>query len=220
MSLNANPDAPTHVGHRIRVERERQRLGLRELSRHLGVSASMISQIERGRTMPSVNTLYAITSLLGISLDDLFSPSRTPADGATDGRPHRTTAQPRRPDRPNGVVVRRGTSKTLALGAGVRWELLTSKPHHGVDFLRATYEPGSESAPADGLIRHSGHEAGTVVRGRLSMTVGFETVELGPGDTISFGSSIPHRHFNRGDIDAVAIWFVIGRGRSPLFPAT
>src|SRR5919204_2377276 len=63
------------VGRRIREHREQSNLSLRELARRLGISPSAISQIETGKSRPSVSTLYAIVSELGMSLDELFSGS-------------------------------------------------------------------------------------------------------------------------------------------------
>jgi mannose-6-phosphate isomerase-like protein (cupin superfamily)/DNA-binding XRE family transcriptional regulator len=222
-------------GGRLRAERERQGIGVRELSRRLEVSASMISQIERGRVMPSVNTLYSITTALGISLDELFGAGD--ADGGEGGAgapnglvPSAAGGGARGGARSGGAsgagasatiarraspVQRHDSRQSLALGSGVRWELLTSEPHSDVDFLRTIYEPGSESAPADALMRHSGHEYGSVLEGRLHLTVGFETFELEPGDSVSFDSSTPHRLFNVGDRTAVAIWVVVGRRGDP-----
>jgi transcriptional regulator with XRE-family HTH domain/quercetin dioxygenase-like cupin family protein len=61
------------LGVRLRAERMRRGISLRSLARDVGVSASMISQIETGKSRPSVSTLYAITSALGISIEDVFS---------------------------------------------------------------------------------------------------------------------------------------------------
>src|SRR5436309_15775353 len=65
------------VGRRIRAHREESELSLRELARRLGVSPSAISQIETGKSRPSVSTLYAIVSELGMSLDELFGASKS-----------------------------------------------------------------------------------------------------------------------------------------------
>jgi DNA-binding XRE family transcriptional regulator/quercetin dioxygenase-like cupin family protein len=62
-----------NVGALIRRERQRQGLSLRELARRVGVSASMLSQVETDRTRPSVSTIYAIATELGISIDALLS---------------------------------------------------------------------------------------------------------------------------------------------------
>src|SRR3984885_16387286 len=66
-SLNVN------VGSLIRRERQHQGLSLRELARRVGVSATMLSQVETGRTRPSVSTIYAIASELALSIDALLS---------------------------------------------------------------------------------------------------------------------------------------------------
>lgn len=60
------------VGARIRQARLERGVGLRALAREVGVSASLVSQIETGKSQPSVSTLYAITTALGISVEALF----------------------------------------------------------------------------------------------------------------------------------------------------
>ena len=81
-SVSERPYPP--IGQRIREERLRRGFNLRSLARSVNVSASHISQIETGKCRPSVSTLYDITSVLGVSIDDLFAP---PAGGgvADDG---------------------------------------------------------------------------------------------------------------------------------------
>jgi transcriptional regulator with XRE-family HTH domain len=212
------------LGQRLRAERERQRTGLRELARRVGVSASLISQIELGRATPSVGTLYAIVNELGMSLDALFFP-----DGGGQGQAQRepaatetqTVAHPGPAPSPVGALdtssarpgplVRFEDRKTIHLGSGVTWEQMSPHSDLGVDFLYVVYEVGGASSPDRSLIRHGGREFGHLLEGRLSVTVGFDTYELRPGDAISFDSSIPHRLFNSGDIPAKAIWCVVGR---------
>src|SRR5215467_11859333 len=81
-SVSERPYPP--IGQRIREERLRRGFNLRSLARSVNVSASHISQIETGKCRPSVSTLYDITSVLGVSIDDLFA---APAGGgvADDG---------------------------------------------------------------------------------------------------------------------------------------
>jgi len=64
-------------------------------------------------------------------------------------------------------------------------------------------------------MRHSGSEYGHVLSGRLAVTIGFDTYELGPGDSISFDSTMPHRLFNLGRERVDAIWVVLGRRGDP-----
>jgi len=78
------------------------------------------------------------------------------------------------------------------------------------------YEPGAASCDADSYMRHAGKEYGIVLSGQLAVAVGFEDYLLGPGDSISFDSTIPHRLWNPGDEAVRGIWVVTGRyGESP-----
>jgi mannose-6-phosphate isomerase-like protein (cupin superfamily) len=97
---------------------------------------------------------------------------------------------------------------TLRLEGGITWERLTPCDVPGVDFLKITYDVGGASCP-DGLRQtHRGHEFGHLLSGRLGVTVGFDTTEVGPGDSVYFDSATPHRLFNAGDVPAVGIWMV------------
>ena len=69
-----DPKVPP-IGPRIRAERSRRNVTIRALARVIGVSPSLISQIETGKSQPSVSSLYSITSALGLSLEDLFDAS-------------------------------------------------------------------------------------------------------------------------------------------------
>jgi transcriptional regulator with XRE-family HTH domain/quercetin dioxygenase-like cupin family protein len=74
--LSSAPDP--QVGERIRAERTKRGISLRSVARRVGVSASLISQIETGKCQPSVSTLYAITTCLGVSIQDVFEPVDDP----------------------------------------------------------------------------------------------------------------------------------------------
>lgn len=203
-----SPRAHPPVGERLRAERQARGLSLRDLADRLGVSPSLISQIETGRARPSVRTLYAIATELDISIDDLLfiDAGRT------------TAGDPRLAER--GMVVLGGTPdpiqraddrKVIRLASGVVWERLTTESVPGVDFLYVTYEVGGASSPASEFQRHGGHEWGYVLSGTLGVTIGFEEHVLGPGDSISIDSTLPHRLFNRGTVPVHAVWFVLGR---------
>jgi mannose-6-phosphate isomerase-like protein (cupin superfamily) len=84
-----------------------------------------------------------------------------------------------------------------------------------VEFIEATYEPGGASGPPDALVRHNGHEFGHILSGTLKVVVGFDEFILGPGDSVTFPSSTPHRLFNDGDETVRAIWVVRGRRTGP-----
>ena len=192
------------LGARLREERERARISQRELARRLGVSASLISQIESGQSKPSVSTLYGIVTELGVSLDDVF---RVHEDELTEATATGTESQ----DAAGGPVVHPAERHVVELDSGVIWERLTSHHHEDVDFLHVIYDVGGSSAPDERLMRHSGREYGYVLSGRLGVQLGFERHELGPGDSIAFDSTTPHRLWNLGDEAVHGVWFVVGR---------
>ena len=197
------PEELADIGARLRAERENAAISQRELARRLGVSASLISQIENDQTRPSVGTLYAIVTELGISLDRLFlDDAHRGADANGSGDRGSSGPTP---------VVRRGEHHVIELDSGVRWERLTSEQLEGVDFLHTVYDVGGSSAMEDSLMRHPGREYGYVMSGRLGVQLGFQTYALDPGDSIVFDSTQPHRLWNLGDEPVHGIWFVAGR---------
>jgi transcriptional regulator with XRE-family HTH domain len=211
------PASPSPLGERLRSERDRLGLSLRELARRLEVSPSLVSQIETGKIQPSVRTLYAIVSELGVSLDELFAPPEGAPDDAGEterGRPARSQRAPAAAEATQDRVQRAVGRRAIELESGVRWERLTAWNDPDVEFLYATYAVGGASSPDGTLVRHNGREFGTVIDGRLGVTVGFEEYLLEPGDSISFESSIPHRLHNDGERDVHAIWVVFGRYHS------
>src|SRR3954463_13799422 len=76
----------SNIGPKLRQARERKNMSVRGLARYVGVSPSLVSQIERGRVMPSVGTLYSIANELGLVVDDLFTGAqpRRSASGKTE----------------------------------------------------------------------------------------------------------------------------------------
>jgi transcriptional regulator with XRE-family HTH domain len=188
------------IGDRIREERVKAGLSQRELARRLGLSASMISQIESGLSKPSVGTLYAIVTELDLSLDRVIRGEDFEDDG-----PGPAEAGPVTP------LVHPEERSAIDLESGVRWEDLNSVPEDTVDFLHATYAVGGASTPDESLMRHPGREYGYVISGILSIQIGFKEYELHPGDSIAFDSTRPHRLFNKGEEPVEAIWFVVGR---------
>ena len=212
-----SPRPVPRVGERLREARQRRGVSVRSLARELGVSASLISQIETGKSQPSVSTLYAMTTALGISVEDVFAsvPAGDAAavgGGAAEavgGLPGTVLAAlgAARGQRV-GPVVRPGDRQVLQLDSGVTWERLGQLPHPHVDFLLITYEPGGSSSSESGLMRHGGSEYGYLLSGELVLTLGSEELRLGPGDAISFESTTPHRYRNDGLDPAVGVWFV------------
>jgi transcriptional regulator with XRE-family HTH domain len=206
----SRPEDPP-VGEHIRAERTKRGVSLRNLARTVGVSASLISQIETGKCRPSVSTLYALTTALGVSIENVFEvPGVEPAEfiaAAGAGSCHgplisfATLA---------GPLARQGEREVLNLDSGVTWERLGHVPGGGVDFLLVTYAPGGSSSAVGHLMRHPGAEYGYLMHGELILTLGAREHRLTAGNSVSFPSSTPHRYSNDAGRPAVGVWFVSG----------
>ncbi len=208
-----SPDPVPYVGERLREERLRRGVSVRSLARDLGVSASLISQIETGKSQPSVGTLYAITTALDISVEDVFEPPRVrPVDSANTSAVPTTVLEALGSLRGQrvGPLVTPSARQVLQLDSGVTWERLGQLPRTHVDFLLITYEPGGMSSSSGRLMRHPGAEYGYLISGELVLTLGFDELRITPGDAISFESPTPHRYHNDGTEPAVGVWFVAG----------
>jgi transcriptional regulator with XRE-family HTH domain len=189
------------LGLKLRNEREAHGISVRSFARTLGVSPSLVSQIERGLVMPSVGTLYGMCSELHLTLDYLFD------QGAQSATAQAKTGS----DRPTVAVHRGQGRKRIHLANGVHWELLTPQSNDHAEFWHVEYEVGAASCPEDALVRHGGSEHGYVLSGRLGVRIGSEIFELHAGDSVSFNSENPHRLWTIGKRPALAIWVVLNR---------
>lgn len=232
------------LGARVRKARVARGMSVRELASKADCSPSMISQIESGRANPSVATLYEISSALEISLDSLFArvsgttgrvpelvdptglrqvPGEHRSRGATHwsavhtggvelaprGQPRTTPVQDESPS-----LLRKRNRQSIDLAHGVHWEQLVPVPEQGAQFLEVWYPPGGGALPNDHPARHNGREYGVIIEGTLSLQLGFEQFELGPGDSFAFDSTAPHRYWNAGTELVRGIWFVLDRWQS------
>jgi transcriptional regulator with XRE-family HTH domain len=225
------------LGARLKQERQRSGLSLREVARQLSVSPSFVSQMENGKSQPSVATLYAISQLLDVSIDQLFSaegrdrdgtrpPSAQPSGDQAAAGKKSDEARPRsgpisRSDLGSPAnawpaaqvasrlsVTRPGERLRLEMDSGVVWEQLATNTGTGLDFIEIVYPPHSASTNDNRMMQHSGSEFGYLIEGELEITVGFEIFTLRAGDALGFDSAMPHLLSNRTDAPARGIWFV------------
>ncbi|WP_349428787.1 helix-turn-helix domain-containing protein [Microbacterium sp. LWS13-1.2] len=185
------------IGARLRRQRQSRGLSLRAVAQELKVSASLISQVETGKTQPSVATLYSLATLLSISVDELLG--LEPAGTAPSRLPM------------GSVVQRASENPVIEMENGVRWEKLAMGPGGPADVLLVTYQPGAASSIEGRLMRHVGLEYAYLLEGSLTLQVEFDTYELNAGDSWHFDSSRPHMASNHGATPAIGIWFVVGR---------
>lgn len=190
------------LGLRLRAARQARNVSVRELARRASVSASLVSQVELGHITPSVSTLWSITQVLDLSIDELFK-------DAPQGKREEGAAKALGPAK--GPVQRSNSRQSIKLASGVVWERLTSMPDEEVEFLQVKYDVGGESCPENAMLRHGGKEYGYVVSGRLGIQIGFDEYELAPGDSFSFSAHTPHRIWAIGQEPATAIWVIVNR---------
>lgn len=195
------------IGDRIRTARESARMSVRELARRVDVSPSHVSQVERGLAKFSVRTLYNVVNELGVSMDSLFDDA-PPVAPVSDLAAEPVSDVDDSLER-EGIVLRARNRPTIPLASGTRWERLTARPESGAEFLEVVYPPVQEAdLGAVSFARHSSREYGIVVQGTLTVQVGFERSVLGPGDSIVFDSTIPHRFWNETPHEVRCVWFI------------
>jgi transcriptional regulator with XRE-family HTH domain len=171
------------LGKNLRALRKEEGLTLLQLGEKVGLSASYLSQVERGVTMPSLSRLTRIAEALGVEVRYFFE------DDAT-----------------SPCVVRASQGKKLKGGAGISVELLSAHPlGKNIQPYCVVLRPG---AWREDTSVHPGEECGFVLKGELTVTVGEEIFVLAAGDSIHYHRHQPHSWHNNGDKECVVLWTV------------
>ena len=182
----------SELGRRIREERARQSLTLKEVEGRSGVSATHISQIERGITWPTVNALHKVSKALdknmSFFLEDVELPEVSKLSG--DGNAMTISDQPK-------IVLE-------ALTNGI--------PGGKLHFYKLKAFPSGDSEAFPVVHCHEGDECGWVLSGLLDVKVGDDVFHLKKGDTIHFNATKPHGIRNVGDGVSESIWTALSLG--------
>jgi transcriptional regulator with XRE-family HTH domain len=179
------------VGARIRALREAEGLSLRDLAARSGVSAPMLSQVERGETSPTLAIAERIAGGLELSLSQLLR---------LDERPH--------------VVVTRAGDRRVRRRRGHRTEELTPPlPGQRADVSVHVLDPGAATArPGDPPLHEPGaRETAFVLAGTVALLVDDERHELAAGDSVTFDADLPH-HFENPGSDQAEFLAVVAAG--------
>ncbi len=186
--MNESPTTDTSIGGRLRGLRQEHGYSMRKLGELAKVSASLISDVERGNVEPSISILKRLAAALGTTLMYFFT-----EPGQSDGR-----------------VIRNNERRSLgelppdAKGSGIRFELASPEETKLIEAIIGVYAPGASLG--DEPLTHEGEEWGMVLEGRLKVSVGDEVYFLDPGDAIWFPSTKPHRMENVADGVTRYIW--------------
>jgi transcriptional regulator with XRE-family HTH domain len=188
------------LGERLRFARKQRGMTLKTISQELGVSSSLLSQIENGHVQPSVPTLYSLVTLLDVSVDMVLGIGSLPTPPTTEVVK-------------NTFVFQRAKDNPVShMGEGVTWEALASDPASpGSSGFLVTYDQheGDHGSHTERL-QHSGAEYCVIVQGELTLYIGDDVYQLRPGDSLHFDSSIPHLYVNHGYQPVRGIWHVSG----------
>jgi len=165
-----------NVGIRLREMRQGMDISMRALAARSGLSANALSMIERGKTSPSVSTLYKLADALGVPITTFF--------GAQASR-----------DR---IVFIKAETRTRVPFRGGLWEGLGGEKFVGrVEPFIITVESGVSSGPHSMV--HTGHEFVYCLRGHLEYHIDNQAFDLEPGDSLIFASHLRHRWRNVGN---------------------
>lgn len=179
--------SPEVLGARVRALREAMNLSLRDLAERCGVSAPMLSQVERGDTSPTLQVAARIAAGLELRLSQLL---RLDEDGAV-------------------TIVRsteRRTGPTTATGHG--YEILSPPmPGQRAELSRHTLAPGAATGgPDDPPVHEPGsRETAMVESGQAVLVCDGRRYELAGGDCVTFDADLPHHFENPGSQDAVLL---------------
>jgi transcriptional regulator with XRE-family HTH domain len=193
MSVTEPLSAPDLIGPRIRALREAMDLSLRDLALRSGVSAPMLSQVERGETSPTLQVATRIAHGLELRLSQLL---RLDEDGAV-------------------TVVRRADRRQGPDGAsGHSYEILTPPlPGQRAELSRHTLAPGAlTGCPGDPPMHEPGSRETTLVEsGGVVLHCDGNRYELSAGDCVTFDADLPH-HFENPTSQPAELLAVVSAG--------
>jgi len=162
------------LGKRLNEMRMARGLSLRALAKETGLSPTLLSQIEREVTEPSLTTLRRLSGVFGESMSALFADPQAPS-----------------------VWISRPGERTLLTGpkGGVSYERLT-RGNGQMEVLRAVFEPGQFSS--EGALHHPSLESVYVIRGNLVAVIGDVRYVVHAGESMTFDATAAHRYLNEG----------------------
>lgn len=179
---------PYHFGEKLRIVRERKGYTLKVVAKQAGVSESLVSQIERNRVSPAIDTLLALADVLDINLEFLFEEYR----------------------RKKSVQIIRKDERRKSFEDKIVFEEIvkpdSSDGQNTIEAYAITIPKGERTQR--GSYGHLGREMGIILSGKCELHYEKYIYELNEGDSVSFSAGAPHVIVNTGDKDLKAMWVV------------
>lgn len=179
----------THVGTTIRRLRSERGMSLQELSRASGVSAGMLSQIERDLANPSLKLLTKIQLALGTTAGALFPQNEKAAPSQRD------------PD-----FVRRRDQRPLCELGYLTKELLSTGASQSLEMMLLHIPPNGSSGGTP--LTSPAEKGGLVLEGQIFLGVDGKETMLREGDSFIFDGRLPHAFRNIGSVPAKVLWII------------
>jgi transcriptional regulator with XRE-family HTH domain len=199
------------LGDKLKTIRLEKSMTLEKVSQKSGVSKSLLSQIERNISVPTVITLERITKAYGIATSRLFLELENDVQRSAPPSSKKKTAvnldtKENAFRSKNMAVVRKEDRKKLILPhSAAEYELLSPDLQRKIEFITVHFPAGAKIVD---FFNHKGEECGVILKGKLMGFIGDEVVVLEEGDRIYFDSSIPHRWESVGEGEMKAIWAI------------
>jgi transcriptional regulator with XRE-family HTH domain len=181
-------------GEKIRAVRERRALTLREVADRAGVSESLVSQVERNRVSPAIDTLLALADALDLDLEYLFSDYRRDRSVRITRLRERDTFT-----RPGVLYERLARLEGLPRGDN-------AEARNGIEAYAITLRPGAKTGSKE--YGHPGWELGVIQEGQAELILGNQTYPLFPGDSVTFMADAPHVLANTGPHTVRVLWII------------
>ncbi|HVX74899.1 MAG TPA: cupin domain-containing protein [Bradyrhizobium sp.] len=176
------------IGARIKQLRTSRGISVNRLAATAGVSSGIISQIERDKANPSLNTIEKICAALGVTTDAIVRSAVIE-------------------DEDPPFVCRSGNRARMLVGpAPITKHMLSPPGHRNLKVMTIEFPPGSENVD---VTIGPGQKAGVVIEGELRLMVAGKTAVLSAGDSFQFSSAVPHSVHNDGPDICKVIWIIL-----------
>jgi transcriptional regulator with XRE-family HTH domain len=175
-------DMILNLGRKIRYYRNKMGITLKELAERIGVTPSLLSQIEHGKASPSLGTLKSIADVFNVPIGILFEMNSRPSPSP---------------------LIKKNTYKKIMTEGNIMHSLL-SPGFDEIEVFINEFPPGATTGETP--YSHEGIECGYLLKGSLVVEVDGIEHKMEEGDSVIFESYRPHRVINRGNQTATGLW--------------
>jgi transcriptional regulator with XRE-family HTH domain len=171
-----------NLGKRVHHYRTKKELTLKELAERIGVTPSLLSQVEHGKAAPSLGTLKSIADEFGVPIGMLFE-----INGKASASP----------------LIKKNTSKRIMTEGNILYSFL-SPGREDMEVFLCDFPPGATTGET--TYAHEGSECVYLLEGKLTLVLDEAEFQMEEGDSAVFESCRPHRVFNSSAVNAKAVW--------------